>query len=116
MYFLLVFVNFSSDTSLETACNTRCGCHIESYNPVCGEGDIQYVSPCHAGCMNFNDTQDGKKVRIYMCSKNILLKLYFFNILLSVTVELLINQVTCTCIIAQLDYSLCKLFLLFVSV
>ncbi|XP_027003090.2 solute carrier organic anion transporter family member 2A1 isoform X2 [Tachysurus fulvidraco] len=45
------------------ACNYNCSCQTSVYNPVCGNDNIEYISPCHAGCTSF--TKDPKnKFRI----------------------------------------------------
>uniref|UniRef100_A0A8C6N1I8 Kazal-like domain-containing protein n=1 Tax=Mus spicilegus TaxID=10103 RepID=A0A8C6N1I8_MUSSI len=36
--------------SLTAPCNEKCGCTTSAYNSVCGRDDIQYFSPCFAGC------------------------------------------------------------------
>ena len=37
-------------SSLDAYCNLECNCINEDYFPVCGADNIQYYSPCHAGC------------------------------------------------------------------
>ncbi|XP_062608330.1 solute carrier organic anion transporter family member 4C1-like isoform X1 [Saccostrea cucullata] len=39
-----------NQNSLISTCNNNCSCTTELYEPVCGENNIQYFSPCHAGC------------------------------------------------------------------
>ncbi|XP_050404634.1 solute carrier organic anion transporter family member 2A1 isoform X2 [Patella vulgata] len=36
-------------------CYDTCGCDASYYSPVCGD-DINYLSPCYAGCTSNNDT------------------------------------------------------------
>lgn len=31
-------------------CNVNCSCSLATINPVCGEDNLVYFSPCHAGC------------------------------------------------------------------
>ena len=48
---LCVVISFSNSNVLLTdACNKECGCTFEFYQPVCNN-DIQYFSPCIAGCL-----------------------------------------------------------------
>lgn len=43
---------FSSllDTGVNVPCNLNCSCSLASISPVCGEDNLAYFSPCHAGC------------------------------------------------------------------
>lgn len=47
---------FSVDTisydkrSVFTDCNSDCFCSASDWDPICGENNITYVSPCLAGC------------------------------------------------------------------
>ncbi|XP_021044523.1 solute carrier organic anion transporter family member 1A4-like [Mus pahari] len=31
-------------------CNTRCSCLTKTWDPVCGDNGLSYISACHAGC------------------------------------------------------------------
>ena len=38
---------------LTSACNTNCNCSTRVFTPVCSGGNINYFSPCHAGCATY---------------------------------------------------------------
>ncbi|XP_005176681.1 solute carrier organic anion transporter family member 74D [Musca domestica] len=48
-------------------CNSDCGCDYVRYSPVCGENNMTYISPCHAGCKKQYISKTGKKF-FYDCS------------------------------------------------
>ena len=50
-------VSFSSlgDNGMTAPCNVNCSCSLATINPVCGEDNLAYFSPCHAGCKVFQD-------------------------------------------------------------
>uniref|UniRef100_A0A671XTQ4 Solute carrier organic anion transporter family member n=1 Tax=Sparus aurata TaxID=8175 RepID=A0A671XTQ4_SPAAU len=52
--------------SLLTACNSDCLCSASDWDPVCGENDVTYVSPCLAGCTG--STGSGKNTVFSNCS------------------------------------------------
>ncbi|XP_038614720.1 solute carrier organic anion transporter family member 4C1 [Tachyglossus aculeatus] len=51
---------------LEAPCNANCSCLRSFYYPVCGKDDVQYFSPCTAGCTN-QITSDHQRM-YYNCS------------------------------------------------
>ncbi|XP_023302200.2 solute carrier organic anion transporter family member 74D [Lucilia cuprina] len=57
------------DKSISSAptCNSECGCDYVRYSPVCGENNMTYISPCHAGCKKQHITNTGAKY-FYDCS------------------------------------------------
>ncbi|XP_048388911.1 solute carrier organic anion transporter family member 2B1 isoform X1 [Stegostoma tigrinum] len=62
-------VHISNSTSgLELSCNRGCSCKDQVYNPVCTADGIEFVSPCHAGCMSASFETDGKVVSYTNCS------------------------------------------------
>lgn len=57
----------SYDThSVFTACNSDCACSGSDWDPVCGENDVTYVSPCLAGCTS--SAGSGKNTVFSNCS------------------------------------------------
>ncbi|XP_035276601.1 solute carrier organic anion transporter family member 2A1-like isoform X1 [Anguilla anguilla] len=53
------------DRSLST-CNSNCSCLKSAFNPVCGSDNMEYISPCHAGCTSFSmDPEKAKRVQFY---------------------------------------------------
>ncbi|XP_069107929.1 solute carrier organic anion transporter family member 4A1-like [Argopecten irradians] len=40
----------TGEPSLQSQCNTGCGCSAMLYEPVCGMDGSIYFTPCHAGC------------------------------------------------------------------
>ncbi|XP_048453819.1 solute carrier organic anion transporter family member 2B1-like [Rhincodon typus] len=52
----------NSTSGLELSCNRGCSCKDQAYNPVCTTDGIEFVSPCHAGCMSASFETDGKVV------------------------------------------------------
>ncbi|XP_022104544.1 solute carrier organic anion transporter family member 4A1-like [Acanthaster planci] len=44
--------------TLKDPCNADCGCdNSADYSPVCGDNNLQYFDPCHAGCKS--NSEDG---------------------------------------------------------
>ncbi|XP_038052227.1 solute carrier organic anion transporter family member 4A1-like [Patiria miniata] len=42
--------------TFQSPCNADCGCdETADYNPVCGDNNLQYFDPCHAGCKSFSE-------------------------------------------------------------
>ncbi|KAJ7324972.1 hypothetical protein JRQ81_017992 [Phrynocephalus forsythii] len=46
-------------------CNQQCSCSKDLFLPVCGDDDIEYLSPCHAGCTVFLPNSSMPKTMIY---------------------------------------------------
>ncbi|XP_029428539.1 solute carrier organic anion transporter family member 4C1 [Rhinatrema bivittatum] len=42
-------------------CNENCSCLRSSYGPVCGADNVQYFSPCYAGCTS-SSIEDNQKI------------------------------------------------------
>lgn len=40
--------------NLTAPCNANCRCSSSRYYPVCGRDEVQYFSPCFAGCASYN--------------------------------------------------------------
>ncbi|XP_020290841.1 solute carrier organic anion transporter family member 4A1 isoform X2 [Pseudomyrmex gracilis] len=50
----------TSDLSLESSCNSGCGCSRSQFDPICGVDGITYYSPCYAGCYQETSLNDVK--------------------------------------------------------
>uniref|UniRef100_A0A8C6VN15 Solute carrier organic anion transporter family member n=1 Tax=Naja naja TaxID=35670 RepID=A0A8C6VN15_NAJNA len=57
---------FIPDAYLYADCNRHCNCSTKTWDPVCGENGITYVSSCLAGCGMSNGT--GKHTVLTNCS------------------------------------------------
>jgi len=42
--------------SFKSSCNSECSCSRSQYDPICGDDNIQYYSPCYAACRRSNET------------------------------------------------------------
>ncbi|XP_067632743.1 solute carrier organic anion transporter family member 74D-like isoform X2 [Eurosta solidaginis] len=64
-----VIVNIHDRTAINSAptCNSDCHCDYVRYSPVCGENNMTYISPCHAGCKKQYKLASGRKI-YYDCS------------------------------------------------
>ncbi|XP_054738862.1 solute carrier organic anion transporter family member 74D-like [Anastrepha obliqua] len=51
-----------SGPDLIATCNSACYCDYVQFSPVCGENNMTYISPCHAGCKEEVLEAGGKKL------------------------------------------------------
>ncbi|NXY77135.1 SO2B1 protein, partial [Glareola pratincola] len=61
-------VTYSESSEFEhhaLECNLHCNCPEKAYNPICGSNDIEYISPCSAGCRVVNINADNNSVLNY---------------------------------------------------
>uniref|UniRef100_H9GK46 Solute carrier organic anion transporter family member n=1 Tax=Anolis carolinensis TaxID=28377 RepID=H9GK46_ANOCA len=45
-------------------CNRQCNCSSSGFNPVCGQNNIEYVTPCFAGCSGLKYNAQAKKILV----------------------------------------------------
>ncbi|NWS70307.1 SO2A1 protein, partial [Crotophaga sulcirostris] len=59
----------SSTLSSQQQVKTPSGCHCSEhvFHPVCGENNVEYISPCFAGCTNSTVNSSTPKQVIYIC-------------------------------------------------
>ncbi|XP_034367774.1 solute carrier organic anion transporter family member 1A6-like [Arvicanthis niloticus] len=48
--------SFDMKNTFLADCNTRCSCLTKTWDPVCGDNGLAYMSPCLAGCEKFVGT------------------------------------------------------------
>ncbi|XP_062830476.1 solute carrier organic anion transporter family member 2B1 [Anolis carolinensis] len=59
----------SGPEQLFADCNRQCNCSSSGFNPVCGQNNIEYVTPCFAGCSGLKYNAQAKKILNYtMCN------------------------------------------------
>ncbi|ESO01965.1 hypothetical protein HELRODRAFT_161175 [Helobdella robusta] len=47
------YSEMTKSVSLTQTCNMNCSCLSDSFDPVCGDDNMWYASPCHAGCSSY---------------------------------------------------------------
>lgn len=70
LYIFLFSESYFSATGLngvQVACNLNCSCSLVTINPVCGEDNLAYFSPCLAGCKNMkNEVHESRKMMNFL--------------------------------------------------
>ncbi|CAF1404554.1 unnamed protein product [Adineta ricciae] len=89
---LILFLKCQSNIrySFDDQCSQKCHCSSLIYEPVCYENQINYLSPCYAGCTNKNQTNylnchclsNGTTVEKGLCENNCQMELIFFFVIL----------------------------------
>uniref|UniRef100_A0A803T4H7 Kazal-like domain-containing protein n=1 Tax=Anolis carolinensis TaxID=28377 RepID=A0A803T4H7_ANOCA len=54
----------SGPEQLFADCNRQCNCSSSGFNPVCGQNNIEYVTPCFAGCSGLKYNAQAKKILV----------------------------------------------------
>ena len=65
---------------LSEPCNSNCSCSEEVFLPVCGSNQVNYFSPCHAGCFSPPTILNGSTAEVRITCSNIcspLIEFYF---------------------------------------
>ncbi|XP_050324330.1 solute carrier organic anion transporter family member 74D-like [Bactrocera neohumeralis] len=57
---MVVNIPASGPNSVST-CNSACYCDYVPFSPVCGQNNMTYISPCHAGCRRSITDDSGAK-------------------------------------------------------
>ncbi|XP_042311154.1 solute carrier organic anion transporter family member 4C1 [Sceloporus undulatus] len=57
-------------SNLDAPCNAHCKCMPSAFEPVCGADQIQYFSPCYAGCTTVINQKDTKVYSNCSCIGN----------------------------------------------
>lgn len=59
----LYFSSSDAPSNLISSCNINCTCSDIPFEPICSVHNVQYYSPCHAGCTDYI-TNEHTKVQI----------------------------------------------------
>lgn len=71
--------------NLTEQCNDHCHCEREIWDPICGQDNIMYFSPCYAGCQVTIEGE--KKVTFAKASIAYLYMCLIINAMLNLEIE-----------------------------
>ncbi|NXL86227.1 SO2A1 protein, partial [Alectura lathami] len=65
-----IYPSRTSSSQLQVKMPSGCHCSEHNFHPVCGENNVEYISPCFAGCTNSSTNSSAPKQVTYKnCSR-----------------------------------------------